>query len=127
MSTTCRENGCTVQPKLLRKLLLARDVSLELANPDRDAGYYALIEAIWTLHKSSDRTTIFNILVHVSSIFYVAQSRRVGGGSWKLWEIYEVEKLSLFTDSPLARKTDTCALLKVRIVSNMVGSCDNID
>ena len=64
----------------------------ELDSPgEDDDGYYAVIEALWTVVGT----------VHVSSIFYSVKSRGVGGGSWLLCKIHGLKKLSIFTDGPL--------------------------
>ena len=46
-----------VQPTLFGAPLGKGGFFRGLADPDKDAGYYAVIEALWTLHKSSDRTS----------------------------------------------------------------------
>ena len=50
-----------VQPTLFGTPLSKGRFFRGLANPDKDAGYYAVIEALCTVHKSSDKTSVFAV------------------------------------------------------------------
>ena len=62
------------------------------------------------------KNTLLNTAIYTGlQYWYVAQSRRVGGGYGELLKIYGVKTLSLFTDSPLRAKESWSLILVTSI------------